>query len=174
MAGPCQVAGLGLRIDRHMNRRGPVRSRDTGRNVFPRIDRDGEGRAEGGGILHRLLREMEFFNSLRRQGETDQPAGMPGHEVDSRRRDMLSSHDEIAFVLTIFVIDKDDELSALDIPNGVFDAVKRSSHDFNTNGEWSMVNVRRKINLSFTIDHITLFFWARLFQEYRSVGGVCH
>jgi hypothetical protein len=135
MAGPRQIAGLRLWVDRHMNCRGPVRSRDTSANVFPRIDGHGEGRSEGGSILHRLLREMEFFDSLRRQGETDQPTGMPGHEVDGRRCDMLSGHDEIAFILTIFVIDKDDELPALDIPNRVFDAMKRSGHNFDTTGQ---------------------------------------
>jgi hypothetical protein len=67
---------------------------------------------------------------------------MPGHEVDGMGSHMLSGHDEIAFILTIFVIDKDDELPTLDIPNRVFDAVKRSGHNFNTtNGECSMKNV---------------------------------
>jgi hypothetical protein len=52
--------------------------------------------------------------------------------------------------------------------------VKWTGHNFNTTGECSMVNVRRRTNLSFTIDHITLFFWASLFPENRSVGRPCH
>jgi hypothetical protein len=131
MAGARQVAGLGLRIDRHMNRRGPIRRRDSRRNVFPRIDRHGEGRAEGGGVLNRLLREMEFFDSLGSQGETDQPTGMFGHEVDGLGRHVLGGNDEIAFVLAIFVIDEDDEFPLLDVPNCVFNAVKGRSHMMN-------------------------------------------
>ncbi len=101
---------------------------------------------------------MEFFNSLRRQGETDQPTGMSGHEIDGRGCHMLRGHDEIAFILTIFVIDEDDELPALDVPNCVFDAVKRSGHNFNTDGECSMVTVQRTINLSFNIDTFNIVF----------------
>ena len=94
-----------------MNRRGPIRRRDARRNVFPGIDRHGEGCAERGGILNRLLREMEFFHSLGSQGKTDQPPGMTGHEVDSLGRDVLGRHNEIAFILAIFVIDEDDEFA---------------------------------------------------------------
>ena len=139
MAGPRQIAGLRLRIDRHMNRRGPIRGRDARRNVFPRIDGHGEGRAERGSVLNRLLREMEFFDSLGSQGETDQPTGMFGHEIDGLGRHVLRGHDEIAFILTIFVIDEDDELPLLDVPNCLFDAVKGSGHRISIfNGYCSM------------------------------------
>ena len=40
MAGPRQVAGLGFRIDRHMNRRGPIRRRNARRNVPCRASMD--------------------------------------------------------------------------------------------------------------------------------------
>ena len=128
MAGSRQVAGLRLRIDRHMNRRGPIRRRDSRRNVFPRIDGHGEGCAEAGGVLNRLLRKVEFFDSLRSQGETDQPTAMFGHEIDGLGRHVLGGNDEITFILAVFVIDEDDEFPRLDIPNCVFDAVKGSSH----------------------------------------------
>jgi hypothetical protein len=45
-------------------------------------------------------------------------------------RDVLSSNDEIAFILTIFVIDEDDKFPLLDVPDCVFDAVKGRSHGF--------------------------------------------
>jgi hypothetical protein len=114
-----------------MNCRGPIRRRDSRRNIFPRIDRHGEGRAEGGGVFNRLLREMEFFDALGSQGETDQPTGMFGHEVDGLGRHVLGSNDEIAFILAIFVIDEDDEFPLFDVPNRVFNAVKGRSHYFN-------------------------------------------
>ena len=72
---------------------------------------------------------MEFFHTLGRQGETDQPTGMFGHEIDGLGRDVLGRHDEIAFIFAIFVIDEDDEFPFLDVPNGVFDAVKGRGHD---------------------------------------------
>jgi hypothetical protein len=123
-----------------MNRRGPVRRRDSRRNVFPRIDGHGEGRAEGGGVVNRLLREMEFFDSLGSQGETDQSTGMFGHEIDGLGRYVLGGNDEVAFILAIFVIDEDDEFPLLDVPDCVFDAMKRSGHDFNV--KCSIFNVQ--------------------------------
>jgi len=44
---------------------------------------------------------------------------------------VLGGHDEIAFILAIFVIDEDDEFPLLNVPNCVFDAVKRRSHMMN-------------------------------------------
>jgi hypothetical protein len=139
-----------------MNRCGSIRCRDSRRNVSPGIDGHGESRTEGGGILHRLLREMEFFDSLGRQGETDQPTGVSGHEIDGLGRHVLGGNDKIAFILAIFIIDEDDKFSILNVSNGVFDAVKRSAHSFHV--DCSMVNVQWTINLSFNIAHVTLFF----------------
>ena len=62
------------------------------------------------------------------RGETDQPTGMSGHEINGLRRHVLSGNDEIAFILAIFVIDEDDEFPLLDVPNCLFDAMKGRSH----------------------------------------------
>jgi hypothetical protein len=43
---------------------------------------------------------------------------------------MFGGNDEIAFILTIFIIDEYDELPLLDVPNCVFDAVKGRGHGF--------------------------------------------
>ncbi len=53
---------------------------------------------------------------------------MAGHEVDGLRGDVLGSHNQIAFVLAIFVIHQDDEFALFDVSNGVFDAMKRCGH----------------------------------------------
>ena len=96
---------------------------------LPRIDGHGKGRAERGGILNRLLREMQFFDSLGSQGETDQPTRMFGHEIDGLGRDVFGGNDKIAFILAIFVVDQDDEFPLLDVPDCVFDADEREWHD---------------------------------------------
>src|SRR5258705_405718 len=83
-----------------------IRRTNARRNVFSRIDGHRKGRTEAGGVLTRLRREMEFFDSLGSQGETDQPTGMFGHEIDGLGRDVLGGNDEIAFILAIFVIDE--------------------------------------------------------------------
>jgi len=71
MARPRQIAGL-TGSSPH-DRRGSIRRRDPGCNVVPRIDGHSESRAESRRVLHRLLREVEFFHPLRRQGKTDPP-----------------------------------------------------------------------------------------------------
>ena len=124
MAGTRQVAGFGLGIDRHMDRRGPIGGRNSGRDVFPGVDRNGEGGAEGRGIFNGLLRQVEFFDALGRQRETDQAAGMPGHEIDGLGRDLFGGDDQIAFIFPIFIVDQDDEFALFDVPDCVFDAVE--------------------------------------------------
>ena len=72
--------------------------------------------------------QVQFIDSLGSQRETDQAAGMLGHEIDGLGGDLLAGYDEVALVFTVFVIDEDDEFPRLDIPNCVFDAVKGRSH----------------------------------------------
>jgi hypothetical protein len=43
---------------------------------------------------------------------------------------MVGRHDEVPFILPIFVIDENDELPLLDVLDGLFDTVKRSRHSF--------------------------------------------
>ena len=45
------------------------------------------------------------------------------HEVHLLGSDLLGGDDEIAFVLTVFVVDDDDEFSFAEVLHGVFYAV---------------------------------------------------
>ena len=127
MAGARQVAGLDFGIDRHMNRRGPVRRRDSRRNVFPGVDGDREGRAEDGGVFDCLLR-AEWSSSTRSGVRARQinPRACLAMKLMACGRNDFGGNDEIAFVFPIFVIDQDDEFPLLDVPDRVFDAVERS------------------------------------------------
>jgi hypothetical protein len=55
---------------------------------------------------------------------------MSGHKIDGLRRHMFGGDDEIAFILTIFIVDEDDEFALFDVPDCVFDAVKGRGHGF--------------------------------------------
>jgi hypothetical protein len=74
---------------------------------------------------------MKLFHSLGRQRETDQPTSMVGHEIDGVRRHVLGRHNEVTFILAIFVIDEDDKFPLLDVLDGIFDAMKRNRHNSN-------------------------------------------
>jgi hypothetical protein len=43
---------------------------------------------------------------------------------------MFGGDDEIAFILSVFIVDEDDEFALFDVTDGVFDAVKGSGHGF--------------------------------------------
>jgi hypothetical protein len=71
---------------------------------------------------------VQFFDALGSQGQTDQSACMPGHEIDGLRGHLFCSNDQVAFVFPVFVVDQDHEFAPLDVANGVFDIVERLRH----------------------------------------------
>ncbi|MNP62402.1 hypothetical protein D3C76_1576770 [compost metagenome] len=50
---------------------------------------------------------------------------MLGHEVDVLGLAALGGHDQVAFVLAVFVIHEDDHLALADVFNQFFDAIER-------------------------------------------------
>ena len=73
-------------------------------------------------------RQLQFFDALGSQCQANQSAGMSGHEIDGLRGHLFCGNDEIAFVFPVFVVDQDDELPLLNVPDGVFDIVERLCH----------------------------------------------
>src|SRR5947209_17882895 len=59
--------------------------------------------------------KIQLIQAFPLHGHADQTARFPGHEVDRLGRRQLSGHDQIAFVLSILVIDNDDEAAGADI-----------------------------------------------------------
>ena len=123
MAGPGQIHRLCLGVDRSENGRRPIFRRNASRNAAPGIDRYGEGCPKCGGVLRDHQRKLKLVHMFRRQREADQPASMGCHEVDRLRRHLLGCHDEIAFILTIFIVDKNDHMALLDCGDGVLNGV---------------------------------------------------
>jgi hypothetical protein len=62
--------------------------------------------------------------ALAGQGQADQAAAVFGHEIDRVRRDLLGRHDQIAFVLAIFIIHDDDHAPLAQIFDNLFGAVQ--------------------------------------------------
>ena len=96
----------GLMADRYGLR--AVVSGNAGRDAFPGLDGDGE---RGGvprlvGPRHGL--KMQRLCPLGRDGEADQAAAEPGHEVDSVRRGHLRGDNEVAFVLAILGVHENE------------------------------------------------------------------
>ena len=106
-----------LRIPRHrrLNRARAVGRRNAGRHALRRLDRDGEIGAVFGAIVARHRRQIEQAAPLFGQGHTDQPACVLGHEIDRLGRHELGRHQQIAFVLAVFVIDHHDDAPGFEL-----------------------------------------------------------
>jgi hypothetical protein len=66
-------------------------------------------------------RDVELLRALLSQRKTDKPAAISRHEVDVRRRAHLRRNNEIALVLAILRIDKDEHLAVARVFDDVFD-----------------------------------------------------
>jgi len=69
--------------------------------------------------------ETETIRSLRQNRSTNKTAPVRGHEINHLRRDFLSGTDEIAFILTILVINDNDKLTGADVCDDFLDGAKR-------------------------------------------------
>ncbi|MCY1450942.1 hypothetical protein D9M71_677830 [compost metagenome] len=94
---------------------GAVIGRDAGGDTLGRLDADGEVGLElrGIGLHHR--RQAQVGGALAGERQAHQAAAVGDHEVDVRRLDQLGGHDQVAFVLAVFVIDDDHHAAQADV-----------------------------------------------------------
>src|SRR5204863_8598835 len=91
-----------------------------------RVDGNSKGGTEELSVLGDLRGQVKLVTTLFGQRQADQAAGVPGHEIDDLRSDLLGSANEVAFILAIFVVNDDDHASVADVGDGFFDG--RNSH----------------------------------------------
>ena len=72
-----------------------------------------------GGIVRDLHLELELCGALLGDGGAEDASAVAHHEVDLLGRDLLGRDDEVAFVLSILVIDDDDELAVTEVLEGL-------------------------------------------------------
>jgi hypothetical protein len=65
----------------------------------------------GLGVVGHHERDAEVVELGAGQGDPDEPAGVADHEGDALRRRLLGRQDEVAFVLTLGVVDHDQEFT---------------------------------------------------------------
>jgi len=88
---------------------------DPGGHAFGRIDSFAESGSKASRVDrgHRL--QIETRTKLCVKSEADQATSVRGHEVDRFGSDVLGGNREIAFVLTIFVVNDDQDLTLAEI-----------------------------------------------------------
>ena len=68
--------------------------------------------------------EAEGVGAFVGDRDADEAAPVGGHEVDGFGGDFFGGHDEVAFVLTVFVVGDDDHAPGAEFGEDVFDGVK--------------------------------------------------
>ena len=109
------VPRLGILGDRRGDGARAVRRAYPRRDAFARFDGDRESRAERAGVVTNHEWQLEMIGTILGQREADQATALFGHKIDSFRSDFFSSQDQVAFVLTVLVIDEDDHLALLHV-----------------------------------------------------------
>ena len=68
------------------------------------VNADGEGGLIGICVAIHHEREIQLIKAVSLHGETDQPSGFRGHEIDRLRGRKLRRTDEITFIFPLFIV----------------------------------------------------------------------
>ena len=119
VAGAAEVGGTALGIGEGTDGSGTVVAADPRGAAFEQIDGDGEGRTEHAGVVLHLVGQLEGIAALYGDGGTQDAASFAQHEVHVFGRDEFGSHDEVAFVFAVFVVDDNDEAAFFEVLDGL-------------------------------------------------------
>jgi hypothetical protein len=109
------------RVDGNRDRMRAVMRRYAGRHALARLDRQGKGGLVPAGILGAHQRQAQRVDPLARQRQADQPAAVHRHEIHRLRGGHLRRDHQIALVLAVLVIDKDEHAPVARILNDLLD-----------------------------------------------------
>ena len=88
------------------------------------IYRDGEGSTQHRGVLLDLMGQFQFTCPADGDGRTEYTTSFTQHEIHLLGSDGLCCRDEVAFVLSVFVIHHDDELALSEVLDGFLDMLQ--------------------------------------------------
>jgi hypothetical protein len=123
VTGPGEVLGPGVIGGEGADGEGPVLGADPGGGPALHVHGDGEGGAQTGGVLAHHEIEAQMPQAILGHGGAQEAPGLADDEVHLGGGDGLGAADEIAFVLALFVVEDDDQLSEAKVLQGLFDGV---------------------------------------------------
>ena len=124
VAGTAEILRVERRIGERTDGGGAVVGRNSGGAPGEKIDGDGEGGAEHRGVLLDLMVKAELLAAAYGERSAKLATGIGDHEVDMLGGDLLGRDDEVALILTVFVVDHDNKLSPAECLDGFGDGVK--------------------------------------------------
>ena len=119
-----EIVGSGGGIGEDADGGSAIGGADAGGDAAGGIDGDREIGALALAVIGDHALEAELLGAVGGDGDADETAAVHGHEIDGLRGDLLGSHDEIAFVFAVGVIDDDDHAAGTDIGDDVLDGVE--------------------------------------------------
>ena len=125
MPGLPQVFGPGVRCNGRLDRPGAIVRGDARSDSVSRFDRN---RKIGRMMLVSVAdheRQPELLAAFTSDGQADEAAPVRRHVVDVFGADFFGGHDQVTFVLAIFIIDHDDHLAGRNVGDDVFDVAER-------------------------------------------------
>ena len=112
--GPVQVVRAGVGVDQGGDGGRPVRGRDPGGRAVPIV----HAHREGGSLRLRVggdhQGKIEQVGALGQKRDADDARCVGQEKGDVLRRRRLGRHDEVALVLTVFVVDDDGHAQSTD------------------------------------------------------------
>ena len=129
MAGTAQITRSGVRMDRHLDRPGPVFGGDARAHSLlrTRIHAHREGGLVAVGVAIHHQGQIQGIEPLPLHGQADQSPGVGGHEVDLLGCGELGRTDQVTFVLPVLVIDHHDRFPVADGRQGIGDGVEMNA-----------------------------------------------
>ena len=127
VAGLDQIARFRIGADGGLNRARAVVRGNAGGDAFGRFDRHGEIGVVARTVVADHRRQAQLFAALARQRQADQSPRLARHEVDVFGPHFFGGHDEVAFVLAVFVVDDDDHAAGADFVDDFAD--RREAHE---------------------------------------------
>ncbi len=115
MSGACEVTGLRFIGCGEAYRMSAVGGAYAGGDPFACINADGKGCPELCSVFGRLGVQCQRITLFLGQRHADESPAVSCHEIDGLRRNHLCSGDEVAFVFTVLIIDKNNHPAGFEI-----------------------------------------------------------
>src|SRR4030042_339748 len=123
MAGTSQILRLSIGVKHNLYGCSTVMSRNTARSPVFSLYRHGKSRRELCRILLNHKWYSQFIQATTSYRQADKTTSVSGHKVNCIWSDQLRSNCQVAFILTVFIIDYDKKFASLYI----FDCLRNSS-----------------------------------------------
>ncbi len=118
------IARLAGTIDCHLNSTRPIGRGDSGCYARRRFYRNGKVCAVRRVVLINHERQLKKFAALARERQTNEAARIGRHKIDIGRSDAFGRDNQVAFVLAIFVVHKDDHFALANVFDDFFDCIQ--------------------------------------------------